>query len=114
MKLSFAAGARHKFDSTKIISIIADINYSYVYSTNGQCHLHSRTLKWFMDRCPALVRIHKHYVINTDYVKSYCIKRGRQPSGYVIMNNDLRLTISTRNLGQIGELLKQNTSLESL
>ncbi|GAB3881045.1 LytR/AlgR family response regulator transcription factor [Spirosoma agri] len=107
MKPSFAAGVRQKVEISSIIAITGDVNYSYVYLANGQCQFHSRTLKWLQDRYPSLLRIHKSYLINLNHVTHYSLSRGRSPHGYVVMENDLKLSVSRRNVELVRELLNK-------
>ncbi|GAB3884779.1 LytTR family DNA-binding domain-containing protein [Spirosoma agri] len=105
MKASPGAGVRHNLDTDQIIAITADINYSYVYMLNGDCLHRSRTLKWYLDRWPHLLRIHKNALINIDYVQSYSLTGGKQPVGFVVMKNNLRLEVSRRNIKAVGQVL---------
>ena len=114
MRYSSAAGVRHKFEISSIIAITGDVNYSYVYLDDGQCQFHSRTLKWLQDRYPSLLRIHKSYLINLNHVTHYSLNKGRSPHGYVVMENDLKLSISRRNVELVRELLNQAPSRAKL
>lgn len=106
MKVNPGAGVRHTFDLNQVIAITADINYSYVHMLNGSCLLRSRTLKWFYDRWPELLRIHKNALINPTFVEYYSVTGGKHPAGYVVMKNSLRLEISRRNVKSVGEQLR--------
>ena len=105
MKASPGAGVRHNLDTQQIIAIIADVNYSYVYLLNGDCLHRSRTLKWYVDQWPYLLRIHKNALINPDHVQSYSLTGGKQPSGSVTMNNSLHLEVSRRNIRLVEQVL---------
>ncbi len=105
MKTRPEAGIHHKFDIEQVVAITADINYSYVYFSDGSCLHRSRTLKWYLERWPVLLRIHKNALINVDYIANYHLVSGRQPSGYVIMKNDLRLDVSHRNIKKVADFL---------
>lgn len=114
MKVNAGAGVRHKFDPQQVIAITADINYSYVHLVNGSCLLRSRTLKWFSERWPTLLRIHKNALINVEHIHHYSLITGKRPSGYVVMTNSLRLEVSRRNIKDARErlnLVNQNKPL---
>ncbi|GAB3973581.1 hypothetical protein GCM10028806_27720 [Spirosoma terrae] len=91
-----AAGVRHQLCLDKIIAITASINYSYIHYTNGTTQLHSRTLKWFSDQFPSLIRIHKASLINTAQIYHYHLPAIKNSGGYVIMKNNMRLDVSRR------------------
>ncbi|PRY44184.1 LytTr DNA-binding domain-containing protein [Spirosoma oryzae] len=107
MKTRPEAGIHHKFDIEQVVAITADINYSYVYFSNGSCLHRSRTLKWYLERWPILLRIHKNALINVDHIADYQLISGRQPSGYVVMKNGLRLDVSHRNIKKAAAFLAQ-------
>ncbi|MCK8493747.1 LytTR family transcriptional regulator [Spirosoma sp. RP8] len=112
MKARPGAGVRHKFDIDQVVAITADVNYSYVYFLNGDCLHRSRTLKWYLERWPDLLRIHKNALINVDKISEYSLISGRQPSGYVIMINNLRLEVSRRNIKQVADYLAQRKQVQ--
>jgi DNA-binding LytR/AlgR family response regulator len=91
-----AAGVRHQLSLDKIIAITAAINYSYVHYTNGTTQLHSRTLKWFSEQFPSLIRIHKASLINSDQIYHYHLPALKNSGGYVVMKNNMRLDVSRR------------------
>ncbi|GEM_PF-2783240 len=114
MKARPEAGVHHKLDLEQVVAITADINYSYVYFSNGSCVHRSRTLKWYLERWPTLLRIHKNALINVEHIATYHLVSGRQPSGYVIMKNNLRLDVSHRNIKKVADFLAKRQEAPDL
>jgi two-component system LytT family response regulator len=69
-------------------------NYTYFYLRNGDKILVSRTLKEYEQLLTEhhFFRVHQSYLINLNYVKRYIRGRG----GYVVMENNAELPVSTR------------------
>jgi two-component system, LytTR family, response regulator len=77
-----------------IIRFEAEGNYSYVYTTDGNKIMVSKTLKDFEDFINPgdFVRIHHAHIINLKHVKRYVKGRG----GFVIMDDGSKAEVSTR------------------
>lgn len=114
MSTLHAAGIRHRLTLDDIVVITADINYSFVHRVSGVTQLQSRTLKWYADRFPGLLRIHKASLINTRHVHHYFILGGKRPYGYLIMKNGMRLDISRRNISLVKQRLDEESAKRDL
>lgn len=114
MSTLHAAGVRHRLTLDDIVVITADINYSFVHRVSGVTQLQSRTLKWYADRFPSLLRIHKASLINTRHVHHYFIVGGKRPYGYLIMKNGMRLDISRRNISLVKQRLDEESARRDL
>lgn len=80
-------------DTQEIIFIKADNTYSEVYTTEDEKIVVSRTLKNFEDvlkEIPAFVRVHKSYLVNTNFVTDYVKSDG----GYLVMNKKHHVSVS--------------------
>lgn len=58
----------------EILYLEADINYTRIYTVEGECFLVAKSIKEFelyLADLEKMVRIHRKYIVNTDYVKSY-------------------------------------------
>jgi DNA-binding LytR/AlgR family response regulator len=95
------AGVRHQIEPDSVIAITADGNYSYIHMINGERLYVSRTLSWFTQRWPALLRIHKHALINPGFINQYQLKMGKRPIGHVVMKTNLRLEVSRRRIREV-------------
>ncbi|SFT50731.1 two component transcriptional regulator, LytTR family [Algoriphagus locisalis] len=75
-----------------ILRCEADVNYTHLFTIDGQKHTVSRTLKYFEGLLVdfGFFRIHNSHLINMQYVKGY------SKSGYLTLANDLKLEISVR------------------
>ena len=60
-----------------VILIKGDINYSIFYMKNGQSKLVSHTIKFFETHLEThgFLRIHRGYMINPNYVKTYNLEK---------------------------------------
>lgn len=79
---------------SQIIYCAADENYTKIYTVCGECILVSRTLKVVEEMLPAdhFFRIHKSYLVNMNFVKSY----NRIDGHKILLENGVELEIATR------------------
>jgi two-component system LytT family response regulator len=76
----------------QIVYVEGDSNYSNVYTLKGDKYLVSKTLKYFEELLPnCFQRIHKSYLVNLNYVKSY-----QKDTDTVKVLNETMLPVSTR------------------
>lgn len=108
MNLTSRAGVHHRLASEQIIAITGDTNYSYIHLISGERLHRSRPILYFSRMFPDFLRIHKKALINPMYVSHYNLPIVREPNGYVIMKNDLRLEVSRRRVQQVGQVLGGN------
>jgi two-component system, LytTR family, response regulator len=78
-------------------------NYTYFWTKNGEKILVSRTLKEYEELLAGqeFFRIHQSYLINLNCIRRYVKGRG----GYVIMENNAELTVSSRKREQFLSLM---------
>ncbi|QMW04571.1 LytR/AlgR family response regulator transcription factor [Spirosoma foliorum] len=107
MKRLAAAQLQHNFDPDDILYLIGDVNYSFVYLQNGEQVLSSRTLKWYSDRWPQFIRIHKGSLINPRHVHR-CVLVSTI-TAYLIMGNGVRLPIGRRRINEVVDQLGGGT-----
>lgn len=87
-------GAYTHVPPATIVMIQAELNYSLVYLKDGTSIIVSICLKKLENRFAAFhsfARIHKSYLVNLDYFKSY-------HKGRLLLENDLTCVISRRKL----------------
>lgn len=91
-------------DTSDIVYIEADSNYSIFHLSNNENIVISKPLKEFEEMLTArnFLRIHKSVIINFRYVKAYSHKNGLQ----VILNNDITLPVSRRRSNEFQERAK--------
>ena len=91
----------------EIVSLQADSNYTILHLRDMQKLVISKTLKDFDELLDEneFVRIHKSYIVNTNYVKEYSGTDG----GMVKMADGNRWSISRRQLDNFLEKMKQAT-----
>lgn len=70
----------------------ADDNYTQIFLVDGHKKLVSKTLKYFETLLNenGFVRIHKSYLVNVNYIKTY--KKGK--GGTVVLNNNKELSVA--------------------
>ncbi|GAB4039662.1 LytTR family transcriptional regulator DNA-binding domain-containing protein [Spirosoma gilvum] len=100
-----AKGAQFRTSPSKILYLIGDINYCRIYLINGEVVLMSHTLKWYEDRWPSFLRIHKRVLINPTYAYSLHMSPHSRNNSHVIMDNQASLPIARRRLIQVQDKL---------
>ncbi|GAB4017853.1 LytTR family transcriptional regulator [Spirosoma sp. KCTC 42546] len=103
MKNVNAAQLQHKFAPQKVLYLTGDINYCTLYLLDGKAILSSRTLKWYFERWPNFVRIHKAHLVNPDHIYSCVLSSSTD--AHLIMRNGARLTIGRRRIVDVIEQL---------
>ena len=94
----------HIIDTSNIIYIEADSNYSIFHLRNTGNLIISKPLKEFEDMLDNdFARIHKSAIINLNYVKSYSTKHGFE----VILEKDIVLPVSRRRSAEFQEKLRE-------
>lgn len=96
----------HFVSLDQIICFKADSMYTYVYLENLESIMISKPLKHFqklLDDNPLFYRLHRSFLINVNQIKQYIKKDG----AYLIMNNDMRVTISKEKKEAFLSLMKQ-------
>ncbi|WP_417939526.1 LytR/AlgR family response regulator transcription factor [Flavobacterium sp. RS13.1] len=84
----------HFIKPENIVYIKADNSYSELYLENGKKMIVSRSIKKFEDGLknnPCFCRIHKSYLLNTDFVEKYDKSNG----GWITLSNKKELPISS-------------------
>ncbi|MVM38064.1 LytTR family transcriptional regulator [Spirosoma sp. HMF3257] len=103
MKRLAAAQLQHNFEPDHVLYLIGDVNYCSLHLLNGKKILSSRTLKWYNDRWPHFIRIHKGSLINPAHVHR-CVLVSTI-SAHLIMRNGARLPIGRRRINGVMEQL---------
>lgn len=77
-----------------IIFCEADQNYTKIHLVSGKCIMVSKTLKHIEDLLPEelFFRIHKSFLVNLNYIKSYNRKDGHK----VLLDNEVQLDVANR------------------
>ncbi|WP_460911853.1 LytR/AlgR family response regulator transcription factor [Spirosoma areae] len=99
MKRYTAAQLQHNFAPDQILYLTGDINYCFVHLLSGEQILTSRTLKWYGERWPHFVRIHKGSLINPKHIHRCMLVS--PTTAYLIMSNNAHLPISRRRIGEV-------------
>ncbi len=86
-----------------IIRCQSENNYTYIYLTSGQSHLICRTLKDVEQilRPHQFTRIHQSHLINLQHLKRFI----RTDGGYVVMRDEIQLSISRAYKQQLHEAI---------
>ncbi len=79
-------------EMNNILYCKADDNYTQIFLVDGHKKLVSKTLKYFEGILNeyGFVRIHKSYLVNVNFVKTY--KRGK--GGTIVLSNDKELSVA--------------------
>ena len=96
----------HFIKPEDIVYIKADNSYSELYLENGTEMIVSRSIKNFEDGLkenPCFCRIHKSYLINTQFVDKYDKSNG----GWVTLSNKKELPISTEKIDTFMSLINK-------
>lgn len=104
-KLAVPTGATIEYiDIDTIIHIEADKRYSTIY-TSEKKYFVSRTIGEYQDFLEeqGFFRAHNSFLININHVKSYVKSEG----GYIIMDNDAKISISRRNRDRFIEIMSR-------
>ena len=82
-----------------------DNNYTYIYFSNGEKILVSKTLKDFetMLQDSFFFRIHKSVMVNLNYIQDVIMDDG----GYVTIKGNIKLQVSRRRLSELVEVIKE-------
>ena len=90
-------------ETSLIMRLEAEGNYTHVYLSDGKRILISKTLKRFEDQLgDKFVRVHQSHLVNLDYVKSYIKTEG----GYLKMKDGSDVPVSVRKKSEVLSLLK--------
>ncbi len=92
-------GSRTHLPPETVVMIQADINYSLIYLLNGNKVIVSTCLKQLENRfalVQSFARVHKSYLVNLDYYKSY-------NEGQFLLENDLKCIVSRRKFKRLIE-----------
>ena len=89
----------------QIVRITADGNYSDIYMADGIKHVVSKALGEIEDLFPKrnFFRIHRSYLVNTNYIKRYIKSEGQQ----VVMEDGSILDVSHRKKEEFLKFMKQ-------
>jgi DNA-binding LytR/AlgR family response regulator len=90
-------GSRTHVPPETIVMIQAEINYSMIFLADGSKVIVSTCLKKLEDRfaiVQSFARVHKSYLVNLDYFKSY-------NEGQFLLENDLTCEVSRRKYRQL-------------
>lgn len=81
----------------------ADENYTKIYTVNGQTVLVSRTLKTVEELLPPeyFFRIHKSFLVNLNYVKSFDRSEGHR----ILLENGTLIDVATRRIDEFLRIL---------
>ncbi|MVM28435.1 LytTR family transcriptional regulator [Spirosoma sp. HMF4905] len=99
MKRLDAAQLQHKFDPEKVLYLVGDVNYFTVHLLTGKSLLTSRTLKWYSERWPEFMRVHKGSLVNPQHIHSCVVVSSIE--AHLIMRNGARLSIGRRRISTV-------------
>ncbi|WP_293691037.1 LytTR family DNA-binding domain-containing protein [Spirosoma sp. 48-14] len=98
---SSSKGKHCQFDPHAILYITGEVNYCYLHMVDGQVILMARTLKWYAQRWPHFLRVHKQALVNPMYACQITLAPHLRLPSYVVMSNQSRLPISRRRLSLV-------------
>ncbi|MVM35494.1 LytTR family transcriptional regulator [Spirosoma sp. HMF4905] len=99
MKRLEAAQLQHKFEPEKVLYLVGDVNYCTVYLLTGKSILTSRTLKWYSERWPQFIRVHKGSLVNPQHIHSCVVASSIE--AHLIMRNGARHSIGRRRISAV-------------
>lgn len=86
--------------------LIGERNYTWLYYSDGQKHLTSKTMKYYESMHIHFIRIHKKALVNPTYIKEISLSPDSQ-SKVVILKNGQKLSISRRRWATVGPQLQR-------
>lgn len=86
---------RVEYNTSEIMFLSADINYSEIYLINGKKMLSSTTLLKHEENFDSFIRVSKKYLVNPDYVSGYELQ-GKFME--IKMRNGDHMTVSRRRV----------------
>jgi DNA-binding LytR/AlgR family response regulator len=89
-------GAWCNYKPNEIILLLANVNYTEVFFTNGRRLIVATTLKVLESRfanCGSFFRTHKSFLINLNYIKNHESLKSEE---YIDMQNNYRVAVSRR------------------
>ncbi|WP_080056294.1 LytR/AlgR family response regulator transcription factor [Spirosoma aerolatum] len=99
------------FDPSQVMYLAGDVNYCFIYLKGGKQILSSRTLKWYHQRWPQFIRIHKGYLVNPAYVRRWMIIS--PVLAFTIMTDGVSLSVGRRRIAAISNQLAGPAPLAS-
>lgn len=103
-------GDRTPIPIADILYLKADNNYTWFYLKNGQVKLASLTLSVYASKAPELIRIHKSFLVNPDYIHNL-YKPTKRIAGNVELTTGAMLTIAYSRWGSIEPFLSKGPQL---
>ncbi|WP_460962429.1 LytTR family transcriptional regulator DNA-binding domain-containing protein [Spirosoma litoris] len=95
---SSSKGKQVRIDPQRVLYLTGDVNYCYLHLLDGAVLLMARTLKWYAQRWPHFLRVHKQVLINPVYACEFTLAPSLRLPSYLIMSNQARVPISRRRL----------------
>jgi two-component system LytT family response regulator len=91
------------FKVTDILYLSGDGSYTHFYLEGGNRIISSKPLKFYEELLPAdsFVKCHQSYMVNTSAIVRYL------KSGFIVLNNDMEIPVSTRKKEAVVRLLSQ-------
>lgn len=90
---------QQRFAPDKVRYLIGDTNYCYIHLTDDRKILSSRTLKWYAERWPHFIRIHKKALVNPLHID--CVIRESSVLAKVIMQDGATLGVGRRRIDDV-------------
>lgn len=106
LQIAFPTGVGYQIvDIKNIVRCQSDSNYTYIFCSDENKILISRTLKEIEELLSnhGFVRVHQSHLINPQYVKGIL----KHDGGSVIMYDDAEIPVSRQKSSQINEILKK-------
>ncbi|MVM40275.1 LytTR family transcriptional regulator [Spirosoma sp. HMF3257] len=98
--------AQHEYDPQQVLYLIGNINYCYLYMANNEVILSCRTLKWFSQRWPHFLRVHKKALVNLDYLMAFQPGGKSTATNYITMADETQLEIARRRVPDVRQALE--------
>lgn len=91
-------------DINNIIRCKSDNNYTTFYLNNGKKVLVSKTLKYYSNllKNNNFIRVHQSHLVNKVFIKEFI----RSDGGYLVLNDNSTVPVSSRKKSEVIELLK--------
>lgn len=85
-------------------------NYTWLHFQNGRRQLISKPLRYFEERLPDFVRVHKTALINPNYVRHWQAPPRRRMAGSVQMASNVVLPVGRRRWTDVAQILNSLAS----
>ncbi|WP_165358815.1 LytTR family DNA-binding domain-containing protein [Spirosoma sordidisoli] len=96
----------------EVMYAVGDANYAHIHFANAKPIVYARTLKLLHERWPVMLRLHKHVLINPNFIRSVHVPKRNGGVLSVTMRDGSSHDAGRRRKAGILKFLNQNNVLK--